>query len=148
LISFLEVDPDLGRGLDPDDLPRARRLTLGLRHAVASGRWDVSCAVASDGASPFAALVIDGLMTRECLLGDAVNVEILGPGDVVDAWFSARSMMPSEVVWTALTPLTLALLDRRFLTADACHDQRALEGRAADPGDALAAGHAPREGQT
>jgi CRP/FNR family transcriptional regulator, cyclic AMP receptor protein len=136
LIPLLEVDPDLGRGLDPKDLLHARRLTVGVRRTLAAGAWD---ATGVDGAdeSPFAALVVDGLMTRECLVADAVNAEILGPGDVIDAWSAHLRMMPAEVVWTAVTPVTLALLERRFLAAartwpalTLCLCERALEQNA------------------
>ena len=84
---------------------------------MAPGRWDVERAAEDGVESPFAALVVDGLMTRECLLAGTLNVEIVGPGDVVDAWSAKLTMMPLEVRWTALTTLTVAVLERHFLAA-------------------------------
>ena len=115
LVRPLEVDPDLGRGIDPEDLLLARRSIVGVLVIAATGRWDPATAIADGVDEPFAALVLDGLMTRERALANATSAEIIGQGDVIDPWSPEPGMLPGETIWTAMVPTKLAVLDLRFL---------------------------------
>lgn len=114
LIGLLEVDPELGRGIAPEDLDDARRLVVGRRLDLTAGPWDPNQLDGSD--PPFAILVVEGLLTREQAVGSSVHIEILGPGDVLNR-NEDQSIVPSRVRWTNAGPATVALLDRHFLAA-------------------------------
>jgi CRP/FNR family transcriptional regulator, cyclic AMP receptor protein len=115
LVRLLEVDPDLGRGIDPADLLLARQSILGALAIVDTGRWDPDNAVDDSSDAPFAALVVEGLMTRERALANSTSSEIIGPGDVLDPWSPEPGMLPGQMIWTAMVPTKVALLDHRFL---------------------------------
>jgi CRP/FNR family transcriptional regulator, cyclic AMP receptor protein len=61
-------------------------------------------------------LIIQGVLSRELLVADHVSAELLGPGDLVRPWqpASRASLLPVEAVWSVLSPLSVAVLDRRF----------------------------------
>ncbi|MBV8989796.1 MAG: Crp/Fnr family transcriptional regulator [Solirubrobacterales bacterium] len=117
LVRLLEFDPDLGRGIDPTDLPLARQAIVGVLETVASGRWIPDSAISDGVEAPFAALVIEGLMTRERAIANATSAEIIGPGDVLDPWSPEPGTLPGGKIWTAMVPTKIAVLDRRFLLA-------------------------------
>ncbi len=116
-IALLTFDPDLGRGLDPDELRQARRLVVGVRCELPVGRWEPRHGSHAVSESPFGALVVDGLVTFERSLDRTINAEIIGPGDMIQPWAAEPGLLPAETVWTVVEPTTLAVLDRRFLTA-------------------------------
>jgi hypothetical protein len=61
-------------------------------------------------------LIIDGILSRELVVADHVSAELLGPGDLVRPWqpVSRTGLLPVDAVWTVLSPLSVAVLDRRF----------------------------------
>jgi hypothetical protein len=62
-------------------------------------------------------LVIDGVASREVLLGDTVSAELLGAGDVIRPWAldSPEELLRTEIRWSVLSEeLHTALLDRRL----------------------------------
>ncbi len=79
------------------------------------GRWDPDSAISDGVEAPFAALVVEGLMTRERAIATATSAEIIGPGDVLDPWSQERGTLPGGEIWTVIVPAKIAVLDRRFL---------------------------------
>jgi hypothetical protein len=79
------------------------------------GPWDVS-RLAGATADHVGLLIIDGILSRELVVADHVSAELLGPGDLVRPWqpASRTGLLPVDAVWTVLSPLTVAVLDRRF----------------------------------
>jgi hypothetical protein len=79
------------------------------------GPWDVS-RLAGATADHVGLLIIDGILSRELVVADHVSAELLGPGDLVRPWqpTSRTGLLPVDAVWTVLSPLTVAVLDRRF----------------------------------
>jgi len=79
------------------------------------GPWDVS-RLAGATADHVGLLIIDGILSRELVVADHVSAELLGPGDLVRPWqpSSRTGLLPVDAVWTVLSPLTVAVLDRRF----------------------------------
>ena len=116
-IALLDGDPDFAHGIDPDELPVARRLVVVPRVNVEPGRWSVPDA--PPGAAPFAgAVVLDGVLLRDVGLGTRVSTQIVGPGDVVDPWAPAGDGLPCAVRWSAHGgQVSLAVLDARFAVA-------------------------------
>jgi hypothetical protein len=79
------------------------------------GPWDVS-RLAGATADHIGLLVIDGILSRELVVADHVSAELLGPGDLIRPWqpTSRTGLLPVDAVWTVLSPMTVAVLDRRF----------------------------------
>ena len=114
-VRLLEVDPDLGALLAGPRRAEAERELTVRRHDVPSGIWDVERLSA---ATPdhVGLLLLDGVLSRELMVADQVSAELLGPGDVVRPWQlgNRASLLPVEAVWSVLSPLDVAVLDRRF----------------------------------
>src|SRR4051794_40368213 len=79
------------------------------------GPWDVSRLAAASG-DHIGLLILDGVLARELLVADQISAELLGPGDVVRPWQGAAraALLPADAVWSVLSSLTVAVLDRRF----------------------------------
>jgi CRP/FNR family transcriptional regulator, cyclic AMP receptor protein len=112
---LLELDPDLGRLLDPARLECAgRELDVELR-ALEAGPWEVGGhEPASSG--HLGLLLVEGVVSREVIVADTVSIELLGPGDVVRPWSlkPAGELLRLDVRWTCLVETRVALLDRHF----------------------------------
>ncbi len=117
-VRLLEVDPDLGAGLAPEALEDARgRLVAPVLH-IEAGDLDVEAALPSrDG--HLGVLVVEGLLTRDVVIGETTCAELVGPGDLLRPWDdpAAGGPIPSQVEWHVLAPTTLALLDRDVAAA-------------------------------
>jgi CRP-like cAMP-binding protein len=114
-VRVLEVDPDLGAMLpEPRRADAERELTVRT-HMVPAGPWDVS-RLAGTSAEHVGLLLLDGVLSRELLVADQVSAELMGPGDLVRPWQSGNraSLLPVDAEWQVLSPLTVAVLDRRF----------------------------------
>jgi CRP/FNR family transcriptional regulator, cyclic AMP receptor protein len=118
LVGLLDVDPDLGRLLNPERFEVVRRELTVRRHVVEPGPWEGE-RLREAGPEHVGLLVLGGLITRELVLADNVSAELLGPGDLVRPWQAAgpERLVPYEVRWTALQRTELAVLDRRFAAA-------------------------------
>ena len=114
-VRLLEVDPDLGSLLGGQRRADAERDLAVRTHQVPVGQWDVS-RLSSASADHVGLLIIDGVLSRELVVADQVSAELLGPGDVVRPWQTGNraSLLPVEALWSVLSPLTVAVLDRRF----------------------------------
>ena len=114
-VRLMEADPDLGAYLSGIRRADAERDLTVRRHDVPAGNWDVDRIT---GAAPdhVGLLLLDGVLSRELIVADQVSAELLGPGDVVRPWQvgNRASLLPVEAVWSVLTPLDVAVLDRRF----------------------------------
>jgi CRP/FNR family cyclic AMP-dependent transcriptional regulator len=114
-VHLLEADPDLGALLSATRRAEAERDLVVRTHRLPVGPWDVS-RLAGASADHVGLLILDGVLARELLVVDQISAELLGPGDVVRPWQgSTRSaLLPVDVVWSVLSTVTVAVLDRRF----------------------------------
>lgn len=114
VVRVLDVDPELGRELDPARLSRARARAVAVSVTLFPGTWDPG--TLARGPGHFGYLVIDGLLTRDVSLYDKVCTELLSSGDVLRPWDDDRASapIPLEATWRVLEPTRLAVLDRRF----------------------------------
>ena len=114
-VRLLEADPDLGALLAPARRNDAERELAVRTHRVPAGPWDVS-RLGTTSADHVGLLVLDGVLSRELVVADHVSAELLGPGDIVRPWQTANraSLLPVDALWSVLSPLTVAVLDRRF----------------------------------
>src|SRR5919107_4540611 len=114
-VRLLEADPDLGGLLSEPRRADAERDLVVRTYGVPAGPWDVA-RMAGMSADNVGLLVLDGVLARELIVADHVSAELLGPGDVLRPWQTGNraSLLPVDAVWSALSPLTVAVLDRRF----------------------------------
>src|ERR671910_1393529 len=112
---LLEADPELGALLNPSRRAEAERELVVRTHKLSVGPWDVT-RLSSASADHVGLLVLDGVLSRELVVADHVSAELLGPGDLVRPWQGASSagLLPVRAVWSVLSTVTLAVLDRRF----------------------------------
>ena len=114
-VRLLEADPDLGALLSDARRADAERELIVRTHRLMVGPWDVS-RISTASADHVGLLILDGVLSRELVVADHVSAELLGPGDLVRPWQSGTraSLLPVDAVWTVLSTLTVAVLDRRF----------------------------------
>src|SRR4051794_14925532 len=115
MVRLLDVDPDLGGLLSDNRREHAERELVVRTHRLPVGPWDVS-RLAGATADHVGLLIIDGILSRELVVADHVSAELLGPGDLVRPWQpnSRTGLLPVDAVWTVMSPLSVAVLDRRF----------------------------------
>src|SRR5215208_4590035 len=114
-VRLLEADPALGALLTGTRRAEAERDLVVRTHRLSVGPWDVS-RLAGASADHVGLLVLDGVLSRELVVADHVSAELLGPGDLVRPWQGASStgLLPVQAVWSVLSTVTVAVLDRRF----------------------------------
>ena len=116
LVRLLSADPELGEGLTPEEQERAHHQLVAHVVHVPAGRWDASSAV-EPGGTPLGLLILDGLLLRDLDFGRRSSTEVLGSGDILRPWDvdSPVSELPLVARWTVLEPMTIGVLDQRFL---------------------------------
>jgi CRP/FNR family cyclic AMP-dependent transcriptional regulator len=117
LVRVLDADPELGEGLSPEELERARHHLVASVIRAAPGRWTPDGATSDQRA--LGLLVLDGLLLRDMDLGRRSSTEVIGTGDLVRPWDGDREMseLPLSLRWQVLQEVRLAVLDERFLNA-------------------------------
>src|SRR4051794_21723115 len=114
-IRVVDAFPELVHDLDPPRAELARRHALATRERLAPGIWQPHLEVPPEPGH-LGLLVVEGLLTRDVMLGGTVATEIVGRGDILrPADHDGESApVPFGVRWTVLEPTSLAVLDRRF----------------------------------
>ena len=114
-VQLLEADPDLGMLLGANRRAEAERELTVRTYQVPTGPWDVT-RLSGTSADHVGLLILDGVLSRELIVADQVSAELLGPGDVIRPWQTANrgGLLPVEAVWSVLSPVTVAALDRHF----------------------------------
>jgi CRP/FNR family cyclic AMP-dependent transcriptional regulator len=115
-VALLRVDAGLRAAVPAEELPFAERDVLASRFDLHPGPWSPEMLVA-DTARPFAALLLDGMVTQEILLGGRCSANLLGPGDVFRPWRAIDTALPCTARWTCAADASIAVLGERFLTA-------------------------------
>lgn len=125
-VRLADVDPRLFRLVPTADRREAAAAAVVPRLLVPAGPWQPAVAPRE---RLLGLLVLEGLLLSGVDLGGQPRSEVLGPGDLIRPWDDDGH----AVRWTALDPLTLAVLDERFAAAAARWPGlvSALVGRAA-----------------
>lgn len=110
-----DYEPQLLEGLDSVSAEAARRAGVADLIRITPGPWSGPDEAGAEDAM-LGLLVVDGLLVREARIGAAEATDIAGTGDLIRVRgrcddFADRAFQGR---WRALTPVTLALLDRRF----------------------------------
>jgi len=114
----LEVDPDLGRNIDPAEWELARQACRGEMLAVPRGQWQATETGCSGDLVAF--VILDGLLARELSLQERCMVELLGGGDVLQPpVVTDRPRLATETRLTAVSDLLLLVLGQPFVRAAA-----------------------------
>ena len=113
VVRVLDVDEQLGRGLEGERLAEARVRLTGRLLALDKGRWDVDSLRGTTSLSA-GLLVVDGFVARELLVDDRASVELLGPGDLLRPWDEGESLVPFVVTWNVLTAVRAIVLGPSF----------------------------------
>jgi hypothetical protein len=118
--SLLDLDPDLGRGIERHDWDSARQATLANLTEVDPGEWTWR-ADAAHARDAIGLIVDDGMISRETSLGDHVAFELLTPGDVLvlPAGPPDDPDVRGAVGLTALSRARLIVLGTPFIHATA-----------------------------
>lgn len=112
-IHLFDEDPELAARLSPAERDRAWRYAVAEVVTVPRGVHDPSRIGSPD---LLGLLVLDGLLIRTVDIAERRSGELVGPRDLLRPWDSVgkSAPMPFEVGWRVLSPVTLALLDRRM----------------------------------
>jgi hypothetical protein len=112
--ALLDLDPDLGQLLSGERRIGARRELVVRQTALPVGEWDAG-RLADTDPGHVGLLLLAGVIAREVIVGDTVSTELLGIGDVIRPWHLQpdSQLLRVSVRWNALSPVRLAVLDRR-----------------------------------
>jgi hypothetical protein len=115
VVRLLEVDPDLGTGLDPDAYAAARAELLVRTVEAPRGTWDLDQTWAATGAE-LGLLMLEGVIARDAGVGRRVSLEILGAGDIVRPWPKDRhaEALKVRLRFNVMEPVRFAVLDAGF----------------------------------
>jgi hypothetical protein len=117
IVGVLDVDPELGEKLPPEEFEAARTALLARTIAVETGPWHPMQLFSEDDHPSLGLLLLEGVMTRQLSLAGRPSTELLGAGDLLRPWDmdSELGMIPVEIQWQALVRTRFAILDQRFL---------------------------------
>lgn len=115
IVRLLEVDPDLGSGLDPDAFASAQDELLVRTVEAARGAWDLEQTWAATGAE-LGLLMLEGVIARDAGVGRRVSLEILGAGDILRPWPKDRhaEALNVRLRFNVMEPARFAILDGAF----------------------------------
>jgi CRP/FNR family transcriptional regulator, cyclic AMP receptor protein len=112
-VRVLEVDPDLGAGIEPAEWEAAVARSVAPEFAFERGPWRFLPPPERGG---FGALILDGLIVIRIDAGNRSHLEMLGQGDVVSPWVGTGGELsaPSVVTASVVSRARVALLERGF----------------------------------
>jgi CRP/FNR family cyclic AMP-dependent transcriptional regulator len=115
LVRVLEVDPDLGQGLDAAAFAAAQRELVAETLSMERGVWDAEATWATVPAE-LGLLMIGGVLARDVRIGKRASLEVLGPGDLLRPWPTDRHAagLDAGLRFEALEPVRVAVLDAAF----------------------------------
>jgi CRP-like cAMP-binding protein len=115
-VQLLDIDPELGRDLDPIRAREASQRLIVRSIEVGRGTWSPA-ATFPRGTRLAGLLIIDGLLLRETTVGLHPCAELLGTGDMLRTLGEedTEPLLPRSVQWNALTTTQLALIDHAFI---------------------------------
>jgi hypothetical protein len=117
-IFLLDVEPDLGEGLNPQERAAAARVLSVPSYVLDPGPWDPDAEL-GDVHPVVGLLLIEGMLTRDLHFAGRTTTELLGAGDILRPWDddAAFESLPVAGGWHVHTPTRMAVLDTRVAIA-------------------------------
>jgi CRP/FNR family transcriptional regulator, cyclic AMP receptor protein len=126
--NVLLEDRELAAAVPDGDRDGALRAAVAATVVVAPGTWDATID-AHRTAGGFGLLVLEGILVRRVGFANRLGGELLGPGDLLrpEEHDGEEATLPFEATWRVLSPLRLALLDRRWSVRMAVYPDVAIQ---------------------
>jgi len=114
-VRVLDAVPELADEIGDDRLEGARRHALAATIELSTGQWSATANDLGEQGG-YGLMVVDGLMTRDIVLGSTTASELVGNGDLLRPNDNEAAVSPVQfdIAWNVLEPTRLAVLDRRF----------------------------------
>jgi CRP/FNR family transcriptional regulator, cyclic AMP receptor protein len=108
-VQLLQVDPELGAYLTPEQLEHARSEVTVRAFDLDRGLWEPERTEPDPAHLGY--MILSGLMLRDVEVGGARSLELLSSGDLVRPWLEdAASFVDAR--WRVIDPLRMAVLDQ------------------------------------
>jgi CRP/FNR family cyclic AMP-dependent transcriptional regulator len=114
-VRVADAYPELISDLDTDQQRLARRYATARLEALDPGLWQPRRELQPERGH-LGLLVLDGLLTRDVVLGETLATELVGRGDVLRPadHDGQDAPVPFDIVWHVLEPTRIAVLDSAF----------------------------------
>ena len=112
---MIDAFPEMADHLDPEQERLARQYALATLEVVPPGLWHPQRNL-QRAPGHLGLLVLDGLLTRDVVLGETLATELVGRGDVLRPTDhdGEDAPVPFDIVWHVLEPTRIAILDSQF----------------------------------
>ena len=114
-VRVVDAFPELVERLDPEQQLLARQYAIATLEILAPGLWHPRRELQPDPGH-LGLLVLEGLLTRDVVLGETLATELVGRGDILRPadHDGQDAPVPFDIVWHVLEPTRIAILDREF----------------------------------
>jgi CRP-like cAMP-binding protein len=114
-IRVIDAFPEMAWHLDDEHTRVAREHALATLRVLGPGTWTPAIDLQPEPGH-LGLLVVEGLMTRDVMLGETLATELVGRGDILrPADFDGQQApVPFDVSWRVLEATRIAVLDRAF----------------------------------
>lgn len=114
-VHVVDAYPEIAEGLDPEQERMARQHMLAPLYELKSGVWRPRRDIQRERGH-LGLLILDGLLTRDVVLGETVATELVGRGDILRPvdHDGEDAPVPFDIVWHVLEPTRIAILDSHF----------------------------------
>ncbi len=118
-VRLLDAFPEMAEHLDADQERVARRYLVATVWELAPGRWRPRRDIQRCEPGHIGLLVVEGLLTRDVVLEEALATELVGRGDLLRPadHDGQDAPVPFDVAWHVLKPARIAVLDRELARA-------------------------------
>lgn len=112
--ALLDVLPELGERLEPEQWEQARLRSLVQIESFAQGPW-IPHVARRAGRAETGLLITGGVLVREVEVAGRVFAELLGTGDLIYPWATPTGASVPPGRWRALLPGRLAVIDELLI---------------------------------
>lgn len=114
-VRVADVYPELVEALTPDDQRLVRQYGVATLTVLSPGLWQPRRELQPEPGH-LGLLVLEGLLTRDVVLGETLATELVGRGDILRPadHDGQDAPVPFDIVWHVLEPARIAILDRSF----------------------------------
>src|SRR4051812_26029205 len=114
-VRVIDAFPEMAHQLDAEQERLARQDALATLAVLKPGLWRPRREVEREPGH-LGLLVLDGLLTRDVVLGETLATELVGRGDILRPvdHDGQDAPVPFDIVWRVLEPTEIAILDRPF----------------------------------